>query len=189
MAQSNSHKMMAIPRPPRHQPVVHFERAQGRGLPVVEEQSAGGLVLKIENGRPLVAVIARRNRAGKIEWCLPKGHIEPNESTEVAAIREIAEETGITGKVITPLADIDYWFSSLDRRVHKIVYHFLLEYESGEITVENDPDHEAEDAAWYPLKDVSNILAYPNERRVVAIAMQLLYPDSYVVDDRYGDYA
>lgn len=189
MHPSSRDSKMAVPRPPRRPILPYALRSTGRQFPVVDEQSAGGLVLRIEDGRPLVAVIARRNRGGKIEWCLPKGHIEPNESAEVAAVREIAEETGITGKIVIPLADIDYWFSSLDRRVHKVVYHYLLEYVSGEITVENDPDHEAEDAAWYPLKDVSNILAYPNERRVVSIALQLLYPDSYEPDERYGDYA
>ncbi|MDO5049028.1 MAG: NUDIX hydrolase [Actinomycetaceae bacterium] len=145
---------------------------------VVDETSAGGLVVKVENGKPYVAVIARRNRAGKIEWCLPKGHLEHGESAESAATREIAEETGILGNIVSPLASIDYWFSSGDRRVHKVVHHYLLEFVEGEITVENDPDQEAEDAAWFPLSEVSKRLAYPNERRVVAIALDLLYPET-----------
>ena len=91
-------------------------------------------------------------------------------------MREIAEETGILGQIVSPLASIDYWFSSGDRRVHKVVHHYLLEFVEGDITVENDPDQEAEDAAWFPLAEVSRVLAYPNERRVVAIALDLLYP-------------
>ena len=39
-------------------------------------------------------------------------------------------------------------------------------------------DHEAEAAAWVPLRDVSRQLAYPNERRIVRIALDLLYRDS-----------
>ena len=38
--------------------------------------------------------------------------------------------------------------------------------------------HEAEEAAWVPLRDVSRQLAYPNERRIVRIALDLLYRDS-----------
>ena len=45
------------------------------------------------------------------------------------------------------------------------------------ITVDGDPDHEAEEAAWVPLRDVSRQLAYPNERRIVRIALDLLYRD------------
>ena len=60
----------------------------------------------------------------------------------------------------------------------KVVHHYLMDYESGTISVEGDPDHEAEAAAWVPLRDVSRQLAYPNERRIVRIALDLLYRDS-----------
>lgn len=68
----------------------------GRRLPSVEERCAGGVVIDVHEGRARIAVIARRNRAGRIEWCLPKGHIEPGETLVQTAAREVAEETGIT---------------------------------------------------------------------------------------------
>lgn len=176
MAGQKQHRRMGVPRPPRRRMSMRRFRVQSRHLPVIDETSAGGLVVKIVDGVPYVAVIARRNRAGKIEWCLPKGHLEHGESAEQAATREIAEETGILGRIVSPLASIDYWFSSGNRRVHKVVHHYLLEFVEGEITVDNDPDHEAEDAAWFRLSEVSKRLAYPNERRVVATALDLLYP-------------
>lgn len=92
-----------------------------------------------------------------------------------AAVREIAEETGITGRVILPLTTIDYWFSSYERRIHKVVHHFLLEYVHGEVTTAGDPDQEAEAAAWVALDELGQLLAYPNERRVVNAAISLLY--------------
>src|SRR5690625_4791153 len=117
-------------------------------VPVVEETSAGGVVIKVEGGRAYVAIIARRNRAGRLEWCLPKGHLEGEETPSQAAVREVEEETGITSEVIRHIASIDYWFSGTNRRVHKVVHHYLLHFLQGEITVENDPDQEAEEAAW-----------------------------------------
>ena len=152
--------------------------AHGRShLPISAETSAGGIVVDVRDGIPYAALIARRNRAGRIEWCLPKGHLEGSETPQQAALREVAEETGIHGRIIRHLASIDYWFSGNDRRVHKVVHHYLMGYESGTITVDGDPDHEAEEAAWVPLRDVSRQLAYPNERRIVRIALDLLYRD------------
>ena len=74
-------------------------------------------------------------------------------------------------------ATIDYWFAGDDHRVHKVVHHFLLEATGGDLTTENDPDHEAEDVAWVDLEDVSRRLAYPNERRIVAAAREILVGD------------
>src|SRR5699024_3286584 len=82
----------------------------------------------------------------------------------------IEEETGITGQVLLHLATIDYWFAGHDRRVHKVVHHYLLEALGGELTIENDPDHEAEDVAWDSLGEVARQLDYPNARRVVGTA-------------------
>ena len=147
-------------------------------LPIVLEVSAGGVCVRISDGVAFVAAIARRNRNGDIEWCLPKGHIEAGENAIEAAVREVAEETGIHGRVIRSLCSIDYWFSTPKTRVHKTVHHFLLEYVSGDPTVEFDPDHEAEDAAWIPLLDATKRLAYPNERRVIRAALKLLFQDN-----------
>lgn len=159
-----------VPAPPPR-PLKAVTR---RVLPVVDETSAGGIVIRVEDGVAYTAVIARRNRAGRLEWCLPKGHLEGEETAPEAAVREIAEETGIEGRVLRHLATIDYWFVGDKRRVHKVVHHYLLEALGGELTIENDPDQEAEDVAWVALADVASRLAYPNERRVVATARDVL---------------
>jgi 8-oxo-dGTP pyrophosphatase MutT (NUDIX family) len=153
-------------------------RPVSRGLPVVEETSAGGLVIEKSTGSPHAAVIARRNRAGRLEWCLPKGHLEGVETPEEAAIREIAEETGIVGEIIRRLGTIDYWFTGDDRRVHKVVHHFLLHATGGHLTVAGDPDGEAEDVAWIAMADLPDRLAYPNERRLAAAACAVLAGDA-----------
>lgn len=143
-------------------------------LPVVDETSAGGLVVSVQDGIHHAAVIARRNRAGRLEWCLPKGHLEGDETPEEAAVREIAEETGIQGRVLRRLGIIDYWFTGDDRRVHKVVHHFLLGAVGGVLTVEGDPDGEAEDVEWVAVADLPHRLAYPNERRLAEAARVVL---------------
>lgn len=140
----------------------------------VQETSAGGLVVDLA-GVPLrAAVIARLNRAGRLEWCLPKGHPEDGETLEQAAVREIAEETGIRGRIVDRLETIDYWFSVEGRRVHKQVHHYLLEATGGEISTAGDPDHEAVEAAWLSLEELARTLAFPNERRIARKAFARL---------------
>jgi 8-oxo-dGTP pyrophosphatase MutT (NUDIX family) len=162
-----------VPSPPGgHR--LHIERRTAlrvSRLPVVEETSAGGLVV---DDQRRAAVIARRNRAGRLEWCLPKGHLEGTETPEEAAVREIAEETGIRGVVVQRLGTIDYWFTGDDRRVHKVVHHFLLNAVGGELSVAGDPDCEAEDVAWIAMAELRTRLSYPNERRLADAARAVL---------------
>ncbi len=153
---------------------VPVPTSPGQRLPWVEERSAGGVIIDIHQGAARTAVIARRNRAGRVEWCLPKGHIEPGETLQQTAAREVAEETGIVGRVLTELGIIDYWFAAGDKRIHKFVHHFLLEATGGELTVDNDPDQEAIDVAWFPLDEVHQHLTFPNERRIAKAAWQRL---------------
>ncbi|WP_432561972.1 NUDIX hydrolase [Kineococcus sp. SYSU DK003] len=150
--------------------MVKPAREPRRRLPTVQETSSGGLVVDLSTGMPRVAVICRLNRAGRAEWCLPKGHVEGEETLEEAAVREIEEETGIRGEVVEDLGSIDYWFSADGRRIHKVVHLFLLKAVGGTLTVENDPDAEAIDVEWVPLGARAERLAIPTERRAAVAA-------------------
>jgi len=137
----------------------------------VEETSAGGLVVDGVSGEARAALIGRLDRRGRLRWSLPKGHVEAGESNEDAAIREVAEETGITGRVVAPLGTIDFWFVADGRRVHKTVHHFLLLALGGELS---DEDIEVEQVEWVPLGQLADRLAYDDERRLVEQVPALL---------------
>ena len=146
-------------------------RSDRRRLRRVEEVSAGGLVVDQSPEGPRAALIGRLDRRGLLRWSLPKGHVERGETPEDTAVREVAEETGITGRVLAPLGTIDFWFTIADRRVHKTVHHFLLIAEGGELS---DEDIEVTEVAWVPLPEVRARLAYDDERQLVDKASRLL---------------
>ncbi|MGH3937245.1 MAG: NUDIX hydrolase [Pseudonocardiaceae bacterium] len=144
-------------------------RSGPRRLPTVEETSAGGLV--VDSGNCHAALIGRLDRRGRLLWSLPKGHLEVGETAEQAAVREVAEETGIAAAIVAALGSIDYWFAAEDRRVHKTVHHFLLRAYGGELS---DADVEVTAVAWVPLPELQQRLAYADERRLVLRATELL---------------
>lgn len=142
-----------------------------RRLRRVEEVSAGGLVIDRTGGAAMAALIGRTDRRGRLLWSLPKGHIETGETPQEAAVREVAEETGIFGRVVAPLGTINFWFVIEDRRVHKTVHHHLLLAESGALSAE---DAEVSEVAWVPLTELAGRLAYADERRLVERVPELL---------------
>jgi len=149
--------------------------ARGR-IPVRRAESAGGVIFKIVDRRVYVAVIVLKG--GRI-YALPKGEIGPGETPEEAAIREVAEETGLTGTVLEKLATIDYWFYGPDRkeRVHKFVHHFLIAYESGRT---EDHDFEVEEVRWVSEYEALKLLSFANERHVLELALERIH-------DRYPE--
>jgi ADP-ribose pyrophosphatase YjhB (NUDIX family) len=134
----------------------------------VEETSAGGLVLDSQHR---AALIGRTNSHGNLSWSLPKGHLEKGESLEAAAVREVTEETGIAGRVVAPLGVIDFYFTAEGQRIHKTVHHYLMLAEGGEL---NSDDAEVDQVAWVPLDELTDRLAYADERRLIARVPELL---------------
>lgn len=131
----------------------------------VKETSAGGFVLAAD-GSPRVALIGRLTRSKRLEWCVPKGHPEGDETLVQAAEREVCEETGIQAQVMQELGSIDYEFYTPDKLIAKTVHHFLLKQTGGELSVAGDPNQEAVEARWFNLDELHTVLAHENERRM-----------------------
>jgi 8-oxo-dGTP pyrophosphatase MutT (NUDIX family) len=141
------------------------ERRPRANLVRVEETSAGGFVLAAD-GSQRVALIGRLSRSGRIDWCVPKGHPEGQETLEQAAVREVEEETGLKAEIISTLGTINYEFSASGKLIAKTVHHFLLRQIGGDLTVDGDPNHEAVDVRWFKIDDLNQKLTHENERRM-----------------------
>jgi len=137
----------------------------------VEETSAGGFVLA-SDGSNRVALIGRLSRSGRIDWCVPKGHLEGEETNEQAAIREVFEETGLVVEILDSLGSINYEFSAGPKIIAKTVHHFLFQQTGGDLTVEGDPDQEAVEARWFELEHLISVLAHENEKRMARAVVE-----------------
>ena len=147
---------MTAPRPRRRGPSRR---------PTEYQHSSGGLVVRA--GQVLLIATGAGRR-----WQLPKGHIEPGESIEQAAVREVREETGVDGRIRATLPSIDYFFVDKEgRRVRKHVDYFLLDYVAGD---EHGFDpHEVDDARWFDWQEALARLSHANERRVAEKAHEI----------------
>lgn len=149
----------------------------------VAQVSAGGVAYR--RGTDGAIEIALVLVGAKRRWQLPKGIVDPGETPEATALREVREEAGIATELVAPLAPIEYWYVGTERgsgsaggaaervRFHKRVHFYLLRYRDGDV---RDHDHEVLEARWAPLAEAETRLAFPSERRVVAEARALLQP-------------
>ena len=157
------------------QPRRLTERA--RRPPLVREFSAGGLVYRRRGEACQVVLAARRHpQSGVLLWTIPKGHIEPGESSEMAAAREVREETGLEAEIEQKLGDVTYWYARHDDagnpiRVFKRVRFFLMRKLGGRF---GDRDAEMDAVKWFPLEAAENAAAFESERALVRKARELL---------------
>jgi len=133
------------------------------------ERSAGGVVLRRIDGVPHVLTI--KDPYGN--WGLPKGHVEDDESTREAALREVREETGLRALASGPeLGTIDWHFRLGGRLIHKYCVFFLFGSASGQPVPQVDEGISA--CRWVPMDEALEVIPYENAREVVREAMRLL---------------
>jgi 8-oxo-dGTP pyrophosphatase MutT (NUDIX family) len=135
---------------------------------VIREFSAGGVCVRRMRGRDFMAAV--RVKGGSV-LALPKGHIDPGESSAEAARREVREEAGVDATLVEKLGDVKYWYSRGGERVMKVVSFFLFRYRSGSV---RDHDHEVDSAEWVPLEDAPRLLEYRGEREMAELALSSL---------------
>lgn len=155
---------------------------------MVREISAGGVVVRhTDQGWMMAAIEPQKEDSGsrsmkrasqKVLLALPKGLVDPGEKPEQTAIREVHEETGVTGSVIRKLGDIKYTYVRSwgdKQRVFKIVSFYLLRYEGGRIDeIPSAMRIEVKRAMWVPLDEAESKLAYRGERDMVRRAQEYL---------------
>jgi len=141
-------------------------------LPRAQEISAGGVVLRGE--QVVVIVPTRRAPDGSRVLALPKGHVDPGESTLQAAEREVREETGVFGELIHELGEVRYWYRRDGRTIPKSVTFYLFNYLSGDT---DDHDDEVEEARWIELQEAQTALTHAAEREMVQRALAYLQED------------
>ncbi|HUA73928.1 MAG TPA: NUDIX domain-containing protein [Solirubrobacteraceae bacterium] len=147
---------------------------RGKGSPAkrrgaARERSAGGVVVREQE--VVVIVPTRRASDGSKVLALPKGHIDPGETSLQAAVREVREETGIVGEPVTELGETRYWYRRDGRTIPKSVSFYLFRYIEGDTA---DHDDEVEEARWIALEDAQRELSHAAEREMVARAAQYL---------------
>ena len=142
------------------------------------EFSAGGVLVRTIQGRAHVAAIRPQGKPGI--WALPKGKIDPGESAEETAVREVREETGVEGRVIEKLGDVRYvytanWEGSKGQRIFKVVSFFLLKAGRGRIDeIDEAMRVEVDEARWLPLDEAPRLLTHKGERQMVSKAIEKL---------------
>jgi 8-oxo-dGTP pyrophosphatase MutT (NUDIX family) len=108
-------------------------------------------------------------------WALPKGLVDAGEDPAATAVREVAEETGVRGRLDGKLGDVRYVYTRGGERIFKVVSFYLVRYSGGRIgDVPAAFRHEVAEARWLPLDEAPRLLAYRGEKDMATKAIEAL---------------
>lgn len=127
-----------------------------------EIAQAGAIVMANGTHAPKVLLIVSRKKP-RVR-IFPKGHIEPGESALAAAERELVEEAGVTGKLVSEVGTITYQFSEKRYRVTYYLFEFAAVVSTGE---------DGRDPQWFSLEDATNLLPFEGLKSMLRTALDL----------------
>lgn len=132
------------------------------------EFSAGGIVFN-DKGEVLLINNAAMRDPKKSYWGFPKGHIDPGEKSEEAALREVEEETGIKAEIVKKLGDNGYVYQRDGEKVFKLVIMFLMRYISGDVKYQEE---ELLDAQWVSVEAALDKLSFKKDKQFLEKAVE-----------------
>ena len=136
-----------------------YQRPKG----VETRTSAGGVVARLDAGRVLIAFAVEQQFNDA--YVLPKGHVDPGETTEEAARREIAEEVGVTDlQLVTTLGVLDRL--SYDKSEWKKTHYYLFATRQVHATPTDKLFHHK--MAWFPLDELPTMI-WPEQRSLLEV--------------------
>jgi 8-oxo-dGTP pyrophosphatase MutT (NUDIX family) len=139
-----------------------------------DETSAGGVVFRRAiaadgDDRPRFLLIRDSYR----NWGFPKGHLEPGELPDVAALREVQEEAGLDGlRLVGELGSIDWYFRFRGQLIHKLCHFFLMESATSVTRPQREEGITA--CRWVPFDEARALISYENARRMLDRAAERL---------------
>jgi 8-oxo-dGTP pyrophosphatase MutT (NUDIX family) len=130
--------------------------------------AAGCVIVRHHDTQPLFLLI--RDQYG--HWTFPKGHLDEGESSQAAAIREVQEETGVTGTLGAHITTIYYDVTKKGRTFRKQVDWYILV--TTQVTVTPQAEEGIHEYAWLPADAVEAHLGYPALIDVFRLALPLI---------------
>jgi 8-oxo-dGTP diphosphatase len=124
-------------------------------------QAAGGLIVRRHHETLEIVLV---HRPVHEDWSFPKGKLEEGETFELAALREVQEETGMRCRLLRFIGHTEY----VDRKGRpKAVAYWVMAPQSGSFA----PNPEVDELRWVTLEAASRLLSYPRDRELAAVLM------------------
>ena len=135
------------------------------------EFSAGGIIFN-DKGQVLLTKHSQNHH-----WSFPKGLIDPGQTSEQAALREVKEEGGVEAEIVDKIGYNKYVYTlngglpaGRQEKIFKVVTYFLMKYISGD---PQDHDWEVEEAGWYEPQEALKQLTFPQDKALLKKALEI----------------
>ncbi len=125
-------------------------------LPADTIRAAGGIVTRRVNGHIEIACIYREARG---DWTFPKGKLDPGETFEEAALREVLEETSLHCEIVRFIGTTNYTHR---KGKNKIVAYYLMHVLEGEF----EANEEVDELVWLPIEQVREHLTWDRDQEL-----------------------
>jgi 8-oxo-dGTP pyrophosphatase MutT (NUDIX family) len=143
-----------------------------KNVRAVREYTAGGVVYRhISEGR--VQILMIQDRLGR--WTIPKGHVEEGESLEQTAVREVAEETGLTHlRLGEKLDKLHFFYRKEGKLIFMTTHVFLMEALGDTDAIVPEDSEGIVDAKWFDQDKALGLIEYRDTERLFRMGLAKL---------------